>query len=433
MSSALVFFIGAAVQAHEVKPTIADLTVAEGRAVLALEINLEALLAGIDLDTVEDTDNAENAGDYDALRSLPAARIAARAPELLPNWNSLPLLSVNGAAVPLESVMIEVPEGIDAELPRDSLWRLEAAVSAGAEQVQVTWPDGAGALVLRQQGVEEPATLYLEGGLASEPILLAGGGADSAWGAFAGYVPVGFEHIVPMGLDHILFVLGLFFLSPRLKPLLFQVSAFTLAHTATLALGALGLVTVPGWIVEPVIAASIVYVAVENILSKGLSPWRPAVVFVFGLLHGLGFASMLQEFGLPAGQFVPALLGFNVGVEIGQLLDHFLELSHQLLEIPLLLFRLLLAVVFLLGLFPVGFLLLLLLLLRRTGVVLVAVGGQSLLQVVLPLGQILSLLLEVGEGLLVLLEVAQLRGVAQDEVDLQLGVDVLGPVDGPRR
>ena len=100
---------------------------AEGRAVLTLEINLEALLAGIDLDTVEDTDNAENAGDYDALRSLPAARIAARAPELLPNWNSLPLLSVNGAAVPLESVMIEVPEGIDTELPRDSLWRLEAA------------------------------------------------------------------------------------------------------------------------------------------------------------------------------------------------------------------------------------------------------------------------------------------------------------------
>ena len=119
--------------------------------------------------------NDTNAGDYDALRSLPAARIAARAPELLPNWNSLPLLSVNGAAVPLESVMIEVPEGIDAELPRDSLWRLEAAVPAGAEQVQVTWPDGAGALVLRQQGVEDPYTGYLAGGEKSPEIALSGG------------------------------------------------------------------------------------------------------------------------------------------------------------------------------------------------------------------------------------------------------------------
>ena len=319
MSSALVISIGAAVQAHEVKPTIADLTVAEGRAVLALEINLEALLAGIDLDTVEDTDNSENAGDYDALRSLPAARIAARAPELLPNWNSLPLLSVNGAAVPLESVMIEVPEGIDAELPRDSLWRLEAAVPAGAEQVQVTWPDGAGALVLRQQGVEDPYTGYLAGGEKSPEIALSGGDAQSGWQAFVSYIPVGFDHILPKGLDHILFVLGLFFLSTRLRPLIWQVTAFTLAHTVTLALGALGWVNVPGAIVEPLIAASITYVAVENIFHSALNRWRPLVIFGFGLLHGLGFASVLGDFGLPAGQFVPALIGFNIGVELGQL------------------------------------------------------------------------------------------------------------------
>lgn len=120
-------------------------------------------------------------------------------------------------------------------------------------------------------------------------------------------------------MDHILFVLGLFFLSTRLGPLIWQVSAFTLAHTVTLALGALGWVNVPGSIVEPLIAASIVYVAVENVLTSGLSPWRPVVIFGFGLLHGLGFASVLGDFGLPAGQFIPALIGFNVGVEVGQL------------------------------------------------------------------------------------------------------------------
>ncbi len=122
----------------------------------------------------------------------------------------------------------------------------------------------------------------------SPPIRLAGGDSMTAGQALAAYVPVGFDHIVPKGLDHILFVLGLFFLSTRLGPLLWQVSAFTLAHTVTLALGALGYVNLPPSVVEPVIAASIVFVAVENIVSQGLNPWRPVIVFGFGLLHGLG-------------------------------------------------------------------------------------------------------------------------------------------------
>ena len=114
-------------------------------------------------------------------------------------------------------------------------------------------------------------------------------------------------------------MLGLFFLAARFRPLLWQVSAFTLAHTITLALAALNIVNVPGSIVEPLIAASIVYVAIENVFSDGLNKWRPVVIFGFGLLHGLGFASVLGEFGLPEGAFIPALIGFNLGVEVGQL------------------------------------------------------------------------------------------------------------------
>jgi hypothetical protein len=306
-------------RAHEVVPTIADLTVADGVADLTLRINLEAFLAGIDLDAVEDTDDAENANDYDALRALNPEDLAARAPEILARWNSLPLLRADGEPVELQSVAITVPEVVNIELPRIAEWSLQGAVPDDTRGVVVAWPAGSGALVLRQQGVEEPYTGYLEGGSESPEIVLSGGGQQNAWQAFVTYIPVGFDHILPKGLDHILFVLGLFFLSTHVKPLVWQVSAFTAAHTVTLALGALGLVTLPGSIVEPLIAASIVYVAVENIFSSGLSRWRPLVIFGFGLLHGLGFASVLGEFGLPQDQFIPALIGFNIGVEIGQL------------------------------------------------------------------------------------------------------------------
>ena len=317
--SMLVINLASGLRAHEVQPTIGDLTVADGQAELILRINLEAFLAGIDLDAVDDTNDAENAGDYDSLRALSASEIAARAPELIEGWNTLPMLVVDGQAVALSSGDIEVPEDIDIELARVSEWTLTGNVPEGAQTVTVTWPDGAGAMVLRQQGVDEPFTGYLNGGETSPDIALTGGDAQTGMQAFASYIPVGFDHILPQGLDHILFVLGLFFLSTHLGPLLWQVSAFTLAHTVTLALGALGLVNIPGEIVEPLIAASIVYVAVENIFVSGLSRWRPLVVFGFGLLHGLGFASVLGEFGLPEGQFIPALIGFNVGVELGQL------------------------------------------------------------------------------------------------------------------
>ncbi|SFD74105.1 HupE / UreJ protein [Sulfitobacter brevis] len=311
--------LAVASQAHEVQPTIGDLTVADGKAELVLRINLEAFLSGIDLDEIADTNNAENAEDYDALRELSAEEIEARAPGLLKGWNTLPLIEVDGTPVPLQSISVAVPRDVNIESPRVAEWRLAGDVAQGASQVIVRWPDGAGAMVLRQQGVEEPFTGYLDGGQTSEAIALGGGGQQSTLQAFVTYIPIGFDHILPKGLDHILFVLGLFLLSTHLRPLLWQVSAFTLAHTVTLALGAMGWVTVPAAIVEPLIAASIVFVAVENIYSSGLSRWRPLVVFGFGLLHGLGFASVLGEFGLPEGQFLPALIGFNVGVEFGQL------------------------------------------------------------------------------------------------------------------
>ncbi|SDL93452.1 HupE/UreJ family protein [Maricaulis salignorans] len=142
---------------------------------------------------------------------------------------------------------------------------------------------------------------------------------QTVWDVIGLYLRLGFEHILPKGLDHILFVLALFFASSRLKPLVWQVSAFTVAHTLTLALAVLGLFTLPSNIVEPVIAFSIAFVAIENLVFKDMQRWRPLVVFGFGLFHGLGFAGVLVELGLPQGQLLPSLLSFNIGVEAGQL------------------------------------------------------------------------------------------------------------------
>lgn len=132
------------------------------------------------------------------------------------------------------------------------------------------------------------------------------------------YLLLGFKHILPLGVDHIVFVLSLYLLSPKLKPVLTQATAFTIAHSVTLGLAMYGVITPSPSIVEPIIAISIVYVALENIFSPRLKKSRVLVVFLFGLIHGLGFANVLGKLGLPKESYLSSLILFNVGVEVGQ-------------------------------------------------------------------------------------------------------------------
>lgn len=132
------------------------------------------------------------------------------------------------------------------------------------------------------------------------------------------YLKLGFTHILPLGFDHILFVLGLFLLSPRLKPVLWQATAFTVAHSITLGLAMFHVITPSSNVVEPIIALSIMYVALENIFSPGLKKSRIGIVFLFGLVHGMGFANALGELGLPENAYLTSLVMFNAGVELGQ-------------------------------------------------------------------------------------------------------------------
>lgn len=133
------------------------------------------------------------------------------------------------------------------------------------------------------------------------------------------YLKLGIHHIVPTGIDHILFVVALCLLNNKLRTILWQATAFTVAHSITLALSMKGVVTLPPQIVEPLIALSIVFVAIENIIVDELKAWRVLIVFMFGLIHGLGFAAALNEIGLPRNQFFTSILSFNLGVELGQI------------------------------------------------------------------------------------------------------------------
>lgn len=316
---ALLLWVSAAT-AHEVRPSSATLSFEGGAARLDLRLNAEAFLAGIDLDDLENTDAAPQSNAYDRLRMFEPEDLVAQLETAWPRLaQGMRLTTRAGAPVPMQIDTIESSEIGDASLPRPTRVILTGNLPAGTDAVRFHWGRGQGALVLRHSGARDGLAIYLAGGATSDPIPVAGGTDQGALSVLAAYVPVGFAHILPRGLDHILFVLGLYFFSTRLRPLVWQITAFTAAHTVTLALGALGMVRLPPELVEPLIAASIVFVAVENIFAARLHAWRPAIVFGFGLLHGLGFASVLGEFGLPEGQFLPALLGFNIGVEIGQL------------------------------------------------------------------------------------------------------------------
>ena len=199
--------------------------------------------------------------------------------------------------------------------------RLSGTLPPGAKALTFSYAltDGTFALVARV-GASPAQTFWLESGRESAAVsLLAPPPPPTTLEVAWRYLGLGFTHIVPKGLDHILFVVGLFLLSTRWRSVLLQVSAFTLAHSITLGLTIYGVVSLPARVVEPMIALSIAYVAVENMITSELKSWRVALVFSFGLLHGMGFAGVLRDLGMPRGDFLTALLTFNLGVEAGQL------------------------------------------------------------------------------------------------------------------
>ncbi len=314
-------FSMATTSAHEVRPSIADIHFDEtGKYTLSILTNLEAMIAKIGADH-KDTRESKNAKYYDNLRRMPfnvlIEEFSAFEPIMLKNIQ----LNFNGKPQALMIESVDIPAIGDVALARDSVIHFTGTMPTNTKSLSWQWDKSFGNAILRVSSDknEDLYSSYLLEGKLSESIPIDGLKAPSKWKQFTNYIQIGFVHIVPKGLDHILFVVGLFLLSTQLRPLLIQITSFTLAHSVTLALGIYGVVNIPPAIVEPLIAASIIYVAIENIYADKLSRWRPLIIFLFGLLHGLGFASVLKEIGLESANFATGLIAFNIGVELGQL------------------------------------------------------------------------------------------------------------------
>ena len=289
----------------------------------SFEANLVCDLDALALGAPYDTDDVELVAELEGLAADEFETLVARLRRL---FERRVRVRFDGEPAAFEVAFPDygAPAATEAEIPTvlGLNARLTGAIPDGAADIGFFASRAFGEVHLTvadpARGVEVRSILVP--GARSDPLDLSAPVEPPGPGAVARlYTRLGFVHIVPEGADHILFVLGLFLLSARLRPLVWQVTAFTVAHAVTLTLAALGYVSLPPGLVEPLIALSIAYVGIENVLVDRLTRWRPAVVFGFGLLHGLGFAGVLGELGLPEQERLLALVTFNAGIELGQL------------------------------------------------------------------------------------------------------------------
>jgi hypothetical protein len=303
--------------AHDLQFTDVSLELREDGTFRAdVACDLDALALGVD----SGADSAVLAASIEAMPAADREELEKRLVEVLKRRIRV---RFDGEPAPFEVSLPERGQAAPAGRLPSALGlvaRLEGPVPASAREV--SFFASRGFPPVRLEILRGGARLHvqvLQRGAESAPAPLRGATATSRGGTLVRFLGLGFEHILPAGLDHVLFVLGLALSGSRLRPLLIQVTAFTAAHTLTLVLSTYGVVQLPSRVVEPLIALSITYVAVENVVSTRVRLLRVLLVFTFGLLHGLGFAGVLAGLGLPPGDRVIALLAFNAGVELGQL------------------------------------------------------------------------------------------------------------------
>jgi HupE / UreJ protein len=294
-------------QAHELGSTRVHLTLGPGATYeVAIVGDPEALLSR--LETLQRVSTGPNTGPSDERLTTLSAFLVENAQVRIDGGQAVLELVPGFQAAPEEQA------GQSSSLPKAIV--LRGVLPSGARVLSWRCSFLYGSYPLVVSGSER-VVRWVRGPGVSDPIEIGNIGGDVS-GVLA-YARLGVLHIVPGGLDHVLFVVAIVLIRARLRQVFVQISAFTLAHSLTLGLSLYGVMSMPTGIVEPLIALSIAYVALENLLTSSVRPHRVFVVFAFGLLHGLGFAGALMELSLPRSRFLQALIGFNVGVEIGQL------------------------------------------------------------------------------------------------------------------
>ncbi|MGV6809444.1 MAG: HupE/UreJ family protein [bacterium] len=329
MVSVLWFLLSPIADADVVKPALIEITANTNETVtIEVRASIEALLTGINsqYNNTQDAPQAMAAA-YDTLRELPPDALRAEFAGFEQRFLQAITLQADDTTIPLRLSNVTIPPRGYTKVPRISVLTLTGKLPRYHQQLQWYYPQAFGDNVVRVRQVDEATQAWhwsehqwIRKDEASKPFVLDQlFTKTSFWQVVGAYIIIGFEHIIPMGLDHILFIIGIFLLSLRWRPLLAQVTMFTVAHTITLGLAMAGVINLPAVIVEPLIALSIAYIAIENIFSNRLAKHRLVLVFAFGLLHGVGFAGALSDFGMPQDAFITALISFNIGVELGQL------------------------------------------------------------------------------------------------------------------
>ncbi|MBL8556567.1 MAG: HupE/UreJ family protein [Phenylobacterium sp.] len=324
LSAALLLVVAAApAQAHNLPYALVDLRIGPGGKLdIALRCHLTPLVQGLPQGASDDAVAAR-------LMAMSDTEIAARSAEVAGQIRAMLSLRADGRLIDV-AVRMPTPGQIRAEaatprlspMPSEPI-AITAQAPAGTTVVDIALPPSLGPAVLSTRYPDGTTTTApIPDGQRSPDLRLAGPSPVlDHLDAVLRFVRLGFGHILPGGLDHILFVVALAIGAPRLGPLVKLATAFTLAHSLTLSLAALGFVSAPASLVEPAITLSIAVAAILSFrAASGDVGWvRLGVVFGFGLLHGLGFAGALAETGLPRGAELTALAAFNVGIELAQI------------------------------------------------------------------------------------------------------------------
>ena len=318
-----IFFCNSSI-AHEIKPSIADFTYDENYLNLEVRLNAELILSNIDASNISNTNSSPLAEIYDRYRLLDKKDLEN---SILESWNNISSnieIKINNKLKTIDLIKIETQDVKNFEISRDTLIYFRVLLNQKSEHFTFQWIKNYGPIILRENNdlklEDDLVTEYLQSGTESDPIFFKENNIRSMFTSFTKFFVLGIQHIIPKGLDHILFIFGLFLFSSSLNKLIKQITIFTIAHSITLIFVSLSLIKINPQIVEPIIALSIVYVGLENIFKNYIKEYmRYVVILFFGLLHGLGFALVLSDIGYRSSKLFLNLISFNIGIEVAQI------------------------------------------------------------------------------------------------------------------